>query len=116
MNKSFSLFTRLCVGGGANTWESVGLTRCCPRWSVRGTAGASCNVCVILCFQAESIFLKILPEEEFCPPAPNPEDIIYDGENTSPTSTGEEEELTAAGGEEKQQEQQEEQTSLQPEE
>lgn len=71
--------------------------------------------------QAESIFLKILPEEEFCPPAPNPEDIIYDGENTSPTSTGEEEEeegLTAAGGEgeEKQQEQQEEETSLQPEE
>ncbi|XP_026038595.1 rab proteins geranylgeranyltransferase component A 2-like [Astatotilapia calliptera] len=68
--------------------------------------------------QAESIFLKILPEEEFCPPAPNPEDIIYDGENTSPTSTGEEEGLTAAGGEgeEKQQEQQEEETSLQPEE
>ncbi|XP_031597722.1 rab proteins geranylgeranyltransferase component A 1 [Oreochromis aureus] len=71
--------------------------------------------------QAESIFLKILPEEEFCPPAPNPEDIIYDGENTSPTSIGEEEEeegLTAAGGEgeEKQQEQQEEETSLQPEE
>lgn len=76
---------------------------------------------MILCFQAESIFLKILPEEEFCPPAPNPEDIIYDGENTSPTSIGEEEEeegLTAAGGEgeEKQQEQQEEETSLQPEE
>lgn len=73
---------------------------------------------MILSFQAESIFLKILPEEEFCPPAPNPEDIIYDGENTSPTSTGEEEGLTAAGGEgeEKQQEQQEEETSLQPEE
>ncbi|XP_030602080.1 rab proteins geranylgeranyltransferase component A 1 [Archocentrus centrarchus] len=75
--------------------------------------------------QAESIFQKILPEEEFCPPAPNPEDIIYDGENTSPTSTGEEEEqsgggeeekgLTAAGGEEEKQQQQEE-MSLQPEE
>uniref|UniRef100_UPI0037E7A897 rab proteins geranylgeranyltransferase component A 1 n=1 Tax=Semicossyphus pulcher TaxID=241346 RepID=UPI0037E7A897 len=39
--------------------------------------------------QAESIFQKILPEEEFCPPAPNPEDIIYDGDNTS-SSTGEE--------------------------
>ncbi|KAM6911000.1 rab proteins geranylgeranyltransferase component A 1 [Lycodopsis pacificus] len=37
--------------------------------------------------QAESIFKKILPEEDFCPPAPNPEDIIYDGENTA---TGEE--------------------------
>ncbi|XP_074466278.1 rab proteins geranylgeranyltransferase component A 1 isoform X6 [Sebastes fasciatus] len=40
--------------------------------------------------QAESIFHKILPEEEFCPPAPNPEDIIYDGDNTS-SNTGEEE-------------------------
>ncbi|XP_041864824.1 rab proteins geranylgeranyltransferase component A 1 isoform X2 [Melanotaenia boesemani] len=39
--------------------------------------------------QAKSIFQKILPEEDFCPPAPNPEDIIYDGENTS-ASVGEE--------------------------
>lgn len=31
-------------------------------------------------FQAESIFNKILPDEDFCPPAPNPEDIIYDGD------------------------------------
>lgn len=31
-------------------------------------------------FQAESIFSKILPGEDFCPPAPNPEDIIYDGD------------------------------------
>ncbi|KAK2827908.1 hypothetical protein Q5P01_018942 [Channa striata] len=38
--------------------------------------------------QAQLIFHKILPEEDFCPPAPNPEDIIYDGENTS--STGDE--------------------------
>ncbi|XP_034463158.1 rab proteins geranylgeranyltransferase component A 1 isoform X1 [Hippoglossus hippoglossus] len=30
--------------------------------------------------QAETIFQKILPQEEFCPPAPNPEDIIYDAE------------------------------------
>ncbi|XP_075888216.1 rab proteins geranylgeranyltransferase component A 1 isoform X2 [Nelusetta ayraudi] len=30
--------------------------------------------------QAESIFNKILPDEDFCPPAPNPEDIIYDGD------------------------------------
>ncbi|PWA24667.1 hypothetical protein CCH79_00016155 [Gambusia affinis] len=35
------------------------------------------------CFQAASIFQRILPEEEFCPPAPNPEDIVYDGDNTS---------------------------------
>ncbi|XP_053188042.1 rab proteins geranylgeranyltransferase component A 1 [Scomber japonicus] len=39
--------------------------------------------------QAESIFSLILPEEEFCPPAPNPEDIIYDGENTSSSAGGE---------------------------
>ncbi|XP_061926179.1 rab proteins geranylgeranyltransferase component A 1 [Entelurus aequoreus] len=32
--------------------------------------------------QAESIFHKIVPEEDFCPPAPNPEDIVYDGDNT----------------------------------
>uniref|UniRef100_A0A671TQP7 Rab proteins geranylgeranyltransferase component A n=1 Tax=Sparus aurata TaxID=8175 RepID=A0A671TQP7_SPAAU len=37
--------------------------------------------------QAESIFQKILPEEDFCPPAPNPEDIIYDGDNTSSSSS-----------------------------
>ncbi|XP_054902602.1 rab proteins geranylgeranyltransferase component A 1 [Poeciliopsis prolifica] len=33
--------------------------------------------------QAASIFQRILPEEEFCPPAPNPEDIVYDGDNMS---------------------------------
>ncbi|KAF7641643.1 hypothetical protein LDENG_00275560 [Lucifuga dentata] len=42
--------------------------------------------------QAESIFQKILPEEDFCPPAPNPEDIIYDGEKGFSSSLGEEEE------------------------
>lgn len=31
-------------------------------------------------FQAQSIFSKILPGEDFCPPAPNPEDIIYNGD------------------------------------
>ncbi|XP_056394213.1 rab proteins geranylgeranyltransferase component A 1 isoform X2 [Hyla sarda] len=30
--------------------------------------------------QAENIFRQMFPAEEFCPPAPNPEDIIYDGE------------------------------------
>uniref|UniRef100_G3QCN1 Rab proteins geranylgeranyltransferase component A n=1 Tax=Gasterosteus aculeatus aculeatus TaxID=481459 RepID=G3QCN1_GASAC len=44
----------------------------------------------IFFLQAEWIFKQILPEEDFCPPAPNPEDIIYNGENAS--STGEEEE------------------------
>ncbi|KAM4620715.1 rab proteins geranylgeranyltransferase component A 1 isoform 2-T2 [Polymixia lowei] len=27
--------------------------------------------------QAELIFQKIVPDEEFCPPAPNPEDLLY---------------------------------------
>ncbi|XP_068437282.1 rab proteins geranylgeranyltransferase component A 1 [Clinocottus analis] len=40
--------------------------------------------------QAESIFQKILPDEDFCPPAPNPEDIIYDGEISSSTTRKEE--------------------------
>lgn len=26
------------------------------------------------------MFNRLLPDEEFCPPAPNPEDIIYDGD------------------------------------
>ncbi|KAM8835483.1 rab proteins geranylgeranyltransferase component A 1 [Synchiropus picturatus] len=39
--------------------------------------------------QAEFIFKNILPNEEFCPPAPNPEDIIYDGENGSSTEEAE---------------------------
>lgn len=52
----------------------------------------NCHLTVILfSVQAESIFQKILPEEDFCPPAPNPEDIIYDGDNTSSAMGGEEE-------------------------
>uniref|UniRef100_A0A1A8RG34 Rab proteins geranylgeranyltransferase component A n=1 Tax=Nothobranchius rachovii TaxID=451742 RepID=A0A1A8RG34_9TELE len=51
---------------------------------------------------AESIFKKMLPEEEFCPPAPNPEDIIYDGE--PPSSTGGEEKQEGPADEEEQQE------------
>ncbi|KAK5858092.1 hypothetical protein PBY51_002261 [Eleginops maclovinus] len=39
--------------------------------------------------QAESIFQKVLPEEEFCPPAPNPEDILYDGDTLGDTADGE---------------------------
>ncbi|XP_072518858.1 rab proteins geranylgeranyltransferase component A 1 [Salminus brasiliensis] len=31
---------------------------------------------------AESVFHQLLPDEDFCPPAPNPEDIIYDGDGT----------------------------------
>ncbi|MBN3290297.1 RAE1 geranylgeranyltransferase, partial [Polypterus senegalus] len=34
--------------------------------------------------QAEHIFHQMFPDEEFCPPAPNPEDIVYDGDGTPP--------------------------------
>lgn len=30
--------------------------------------------------QAETLFQEIFPSEEFCPPPPNPEDIIFEGE------------------------------------
>lgn len=50
--------------------------------------------------KAEVIFQKILPEEEFCPPAPNPEDIIYDGENPPPTTEKKEREEEERGEDE----------------
>lgn len=34
------------------------------------------------------MFHQILPDEEFCPPAPNPEDIIYDGEGPQAEGAG----------------------------
>ncbi|KAI7795643.1 rab proteins geranylgeranyltransferase component A 1 [Triplophysa rosa] len=37
---------------------------------------------------AESVFHQLLPDEEFCPPAPNPEDIIYDGEGPQAEGAG----------------------------
>lgn len=37
--------------------------------------------------QAENIFTAMYPSEEFCPPAPNPEDIIYDGEGSPPETS-----------------------------
>ncbi|XP_067853000.1 rab proteins geranylgeranyltransferase component A 1 [Heptranchias perlo] len=38
--------------------------------------------------QAEAIFHQLYPGEEFCPAAPNPEDIIYDGDGTQPENAG----------------------------
>lgn len=38
--------------------------------------------------QAEAIFQEMFPNEEFCPPPPNPEDIIYDGDGTQPEDPG----------------------------
>ncbi|XP_005005664.1 rab proteins geranylgeranyltransferase component A 2 [Cavia porcellus] len=33
---------------------------------------------------AETVFQEIFPSEEFCPPPPNPEDIIFDGDDKQP--------------------------------
>ncbi|GCB66559.1 rab proteins geranylgeranyltransferase component A 1 [Scyliorhinus torazame] len=38
--------------------------------------------------QAEDIFHQLCPGEEFCPTAPNPEDIIYDGDGAQPENAG----------------------------
>ncbi|MGH0161141.1 UNVERIFIED_CONTAM: hypothetical protein FKN15_040726 [Acipenser sinensis] len=38
--------------------------------------------------QAEIIFGQLFPDEEFCPPAPNPEDIIYDGDGAEAENAG----------------------------
>ncbi|MBZ3871581.1 Rab proteins geranylgeranyltransferase component A 2 [Sciurus carolinensis] len=38
--------------------------------------------------QAETLFQEIYPGEEFCPPPPNPEDIIFDGDDKQPEAPG----------------------------
>lgn len=38
--------------------------------------------------QAETIFHEMFPTEEFCPPPPNPEDIIYDEDEIAPEESG----------------------------
>ncbi|NXN33085.1 RAE2 geranylgeranyltransferase, partial [Nycticryphes semicollaris] len=38
--------------------------------------------------QAEAVFQEMFPTEEFCPPPPNPEDIIYDEDEITPEETG----------------------------
>uniref|UniRef100_A0A3B1J829 CHM Rab escort protein n=1 Tax=Astyanax mexicanus TaxID=7994 RepID=A0A3B1J829_ASTMX len=60
---------------------------------------------------AESVFRQLLPDEEFCPPAPNPEDIIYDGDGTQTEGAAFQEAGdalgTSAAGEEEEEEPQE---------
>ncbi|XP_029557421.1 rab proteins geranylgeranyltransferase component A 1 isoform X2 [Salmo trutta] len=46
---------------------------------------------------AEAVFRQLLPDEEFCPPAPNPEDIIYDGDGPQGEGPGFEEAVPAEG-------------------
>lgn len=38
--------------------------------------------------QAETLFQEIFPGEEFCPPPPNPEDIVFDGDDKQPQAPG----------------------------
>ncbi|XP_037677952.1 rab proteins geranylgeranyltransferase component A 2 [Choloepus didactylus] len=38
--------------------------------------------------QAETLFHEIFPSEEFCPPPPNPEDIIFDGDDKQSETPG----------------------------
>ncbi|XP_036925219.1 rab proteins geranylgeranyltransferase component A 2 [Sturnira hondurensis] len=38
--------------------------------------------------QAETLFQEIFPGKEFCPPPPNPEDIVYDGDDKQPEASG----------------------------
>ncbi|KAG8513233.1 Rab proteins geranylgeranyltransferase component A 2 [Galemys pyrenaicus] len=38
--------------------------------------------------QAETLFQEIFPGEEFCPPPPNPEDIIFDGDGKQTETLG----------------------------
>ncbi|XP_008052046.2 rab proteins geranylgeranyltransferase component A 1-like [Carlito syrichta] len=37
--------------------------------------------------QAETLFQQICPNEDFCPPPPNPEDIVLDGDNLQPEAS-----------------------------
>ncbi|XP_037008483.2 rab proteins geranylgeranyltransferase component A 2 [Artibeus jamaicensis] len=38
--------------------------------------------------QAETLFREIFPGKEFCPPPPNPEDIVYDSDDKQPEASG----------------------------
>ncbi|KAM4660633.1 rab proteins geranylgeranyltransferase component A 2-like isoform 2-T2 [Amazona ochrocephala] len=51
-----------------------------------GPDSALGNDCAVK--QAETIFHKMFPAEEFCPPPPNPEDIIYDEDEIAPEESG----------------------------
>ncbi|NWV06757.1 RAE2 geranylgeranyltransferase, partial [Ptilonorhynchus violaceus] len=51
-----------------------------------GPDSALGNDCAVK--QAETIFREMFPTEEFCPPPPNPEDIIYDEDDIEPEESG----------------------------
>ncbi|NXY45229.1 RAE2 geranylgeranyltransferase, partial [Ceuthmochares aereus] len=51
-----------------------------------GPDSALGNDCAVK--QAETVFREMFPTEEFCPPSPNPEDIIYDEDGIAPEEAG----------------------------
>ncbi|XP_048174699.1 rab proteins geranylgeranyltransferase component A 1 isoform X1 [Corvus hawaiiensis] len=51
-----------------------------------GPDSALGNDCAVK--EAETIFREMFPTEEFCPPPPNPEDIIYDEDEIEPEEAG----------------------------
>ncbi|NWS66868.1 RAE2 geranylgeranyltransferase, partial [Crotophaga sulcirostris] len=51
-----------------------------------GPDSALGNDCAVK--QAETIFREMFPTEEFCPPSPNPEDIIYEEDEIAPEESG----------------------------
>ncbi|XP_025917060.1 rab proteins geranylgeranyltransferase component A 1 isoform X4 [Apteryx rowi] len=51
-----------------------------------GPDSALGNDCAVK--QAETIFQEMFPTEEFCPPPPNPEDIIYEEDELAPEDSG----------------------------
>nr|XP_038039931.1 rab proteins geranylgeranyltransferase component A 1 [Anas platyrhynchos] len=51
-----------------------------------GPDSALGNDCAVK--QAETIFQEMFPTEEFCPPPPNPEDIIYDEDELASEESG----------------------------
>ncbi|NXG77887.1 RAE1 geranylgeranyltransferase, partial [Baryphthengus martii] len=51
-----------------------------------GPDSALGNDCAVK--QAETIFQEMFPAEDFCPAAPNPEDIIYDEDEIAPEESG----------------------------
>ncbi|XP_061215657.1 rab proteins geranylgeranyltransferase component A 2-like [Neopsephotus bourkii] len=51
-----------------------------------GPDSALGNDCAVK--QAETIFREMFPTEEFCPPPPNPEDIIYDEDEIAAEESG----------------------------
>lgn len=78
----------MCSGPDGSLGHEHSIKQVSPPPCAEVSTPAAVNTGPCAGLQAESIFQKILPDEDFCPPAPNPEDIVYDGDSAS--SVGEE--------------------------